>query len=54
MKCIKCKKNNVSQANYCIKCGYKFTTKDKERSKKSFPAIIFRIKEIMLEELKNK
>ena len=46
MKCIKCKKKNVSQANYCIRCGYKFTKKDKERSKKTFPAIIFKIKNI--------
>ena len=46
MKCIKCKKKNVSQANYCINCGYKFTEKDKEKSKKTLPAIIFKIKDI--------
>ena len=46
MKCIKCKKKNVSQANYCIRCGYKFTKKDKENSEKSFPAIVFKIKNI--------
>ena len=46
MKCIKCKRKNVSQANYCINCGYKFTEKDKAKNKKTFPAIIFKIKEI--------
>ena len=46
MKCIKCRKNNVSQANYCIKCGYQFNDKDKEKSKKSFPAIVFKIKDM--------
>ena len=46
MKCIKCKRRNVSQANYCFNCGYKFTESDKEKSKKTLPAIIFKIKDI--------
>lgn len=46
MKCIKCKKRNVSQANYCIKCGYRFTEKDKENSKNSFPATVYKTKEL--------
>ena len=58
MKCTKCKKNNVSQANYCINCGYQFTEKDKLNGQKSFPAIIFKIKDIWdkitLSQLKDK
>lgn len=30
MKCKKCNKNNVIQANYCTYCGNKFTKKEKE------------------------
>ena len=34
MKCINCKKINVIQANYCIKCGHSFSDKEKEIANK--------------------
>ena len=37
MKCIKCRKKNVSQANYCINCGYKFTEKEKTKTIDNYP-----------------
>ena len=46
MQCIKCKKKNVTQANYCIKCGYEFTKKEKDKAKKKdFWPRVYRIKE---------
>lgn len=30
MKCIKCLTKNINQANYCKKCGYKFSDKERE------------------------
>ena len=46
MKCIECKTRNVSQATYCINCGYEFTKKEKEiASKKDFWARVYKIKE---------
>ena len=46
MKCINCKKKNVSQASYCIRCGYEFTDKDKENNKNSLAATVYRTKEV--------
>ncbi len=41
MKCKKCKKRNRSDANYCMKCGYKFTKEEKEDAKEIYiPAIL--------------
>ena len=34
MRCKKCKKRNVIQANYCIKCGNRFSDIEKNNSKK--------------------
>ena len=34
MKCKKCNKKNVSQANFCIKCGNKFTKSEQELAQK--------------------
>lgn len=36
MKCPQCRKKNLNKANYCQKCGYKFTDKDKEQIKENF------------------
>ena len=32
MKCTKCKSDNIVKANYCSKCGNKFTDKEKDAS----------------------
>ena len=34
MKCHKCKSENILKANYCQKCGEKFTEKEKEEAYK--------------------
>ena len=34
MKCNKCKSENILKANYCQKCGQKFTDKEKEEAYK--------------------
>ena len=34
MKCIKCKTKNINKANYCKKCGYHFSKKEQEASRK--------------------
>ena len=34
MKCESCKKKNMRKANYCKKCGRKFTEEEKENAKK--------------------
>lgn len=36
MKCPQCKKKNLNQANYCQKCGRKFTDSEKEAVKENF------------------
>lgn len=33
MKCCKCKNNNIIKANYCKKCGHKFTEEEKKKAK---------------------
>lgn len=44
MKCIKCKSINISSANYCKSCGYKFSEEEKEKAKnKSIIGIIEKI-----------
>ncbi len=35
MKCESCKKKNMRKANYCKKCGRKFTEEEKANAKKS-------------------
>lgn len=34
MKCIKCKEKNISSANYCQKCGNKFSEEEKKQAHK--------------------
>jgi len=34
MKCIKCRDNNINQANYCKKCGYHFSEAEQNAAKK--------------------
>jgi len=34
MKCSKCKTKNITKANYCKKCGNKFTKKEQEKAKR--------------------
>ncbi len=38
MKCIKCREKNITNANYCTKCGYKFS--DEEKKKKNIFTVI--------------
>ncbi len=46
MKCKKCNHNNVSQANYCFKCGNFFTKEEKDNAvNKSFVTKYNRLKE---------
>lgn len=40
MKCSKCGKRNVIQANYCIKCGNRFSKEDKLNAKSLFKVIV--------------
>ncbi len=40
MKCCKCCKKNLNKANYCVKCGYKFTSTDKKQIKKNIFVVI--------------
>ena len=34
MKCIKCRENNINQANYCKNCGYHFSEAEQKAAKK--------------------
>lgn len=48
MKCKKCKKKNRSDANYCIKCGKKFTKEEKDQAEKLYlPTILKKIYDIL-------
>ena len=43
MKCIKCKTDNVHNANFCMKCAYEFSEKEQEAAEKwTFIGIIKR------------
>ena len=40
MKCSKCGKRNVTQANYCIRCGNRFTNDERNKSKSILRVIV--------------
>lgn len=50
MKCVKCKTDNIINANYCKNCGYEFSKKEKKKAKRWtlawFLEIIDKIKSI--------
>ncbi len=47
MKCIKCKTDNVHNANYCKKCAYEFSEKEQEAAEsKTFVGFLKKLEKI--------
>lgn len=47
MKCCKCKVNNITKANHCKKCGYKFSEEEQKKAKgKTFVGKLEKIEKV--------